>query len=106
MAAAREAGKKPVCTTEWLEGIVLQADGPVWFFEEEPYAVPCCAEKTGSNKRWCTRTGCVQVVTRTQKGHRSYLADSVDKFIEKQFGESQVGFCALSKENPNKTDRE
>mmetsp|Transcript_9351 Transcript_9351/g.28346 ORF Transcript_9351/g.28346 Transcript_9351/m.28346 type:complete len:95 (-) Transcript_9351:214-498(-) len=84
---------------------MLEADGQRWpFYEEEPYAG--CVGKTGANKRWCTRMGCVRALTRTRTGHRSKLPECVEDIIEKQFGKSQVGFRPRGQNKRKKTDCE
>jgi len=53
-------------------------------------------KKGGREKRWCTRTGCVRALVRTEKGHRSKLPPCVESQIQDMYGVCEVGFLKES----------
>ena len=106
---AADEGATMMCTVDWLRGRLLEADGQVWeAWEGHPYTTEAFAgKKGGREKRWCTRTGCVRALVRTEKGHRSKLPPCVESQIQEMYGVSEVGFLEESVCNQKrKTDEQ
>ena len=91
VAAAREEDREEECVVQWLEGLPLEADGEQWeCWLEQPYDDARFAEtKFGREKRWCTRTGIVRALTKTQKKVRSKLPACVEAKIQAVHGVSE-----------------
>ena len=106
MAAAREEDREEECVVQWLEGLPLEADGEQWeCWLEHPYDEARFAQtKFGREKRWCTRTGIVRGLTKTQKKVRSKLPACVEKKIQALYGVSEAGFKEGEAEGEEGTD--